>query len=112
MTSDYRGQIFTELEFSRSTKLLPYKEHYALIPLSHSKDKAPYELYCNAPLTSVITHSGTFETISGPEKMGHNIYRIFSYKKAHLHSRPEIVRFMSAPPHEGPIDYWNIPRAL
>ncbi|KAJ6558316.1 hypothetical protein B0H19DRAFT_1261839 [Mycena capillaripes] len=102
-------KIFYELQFSRSTELLPYKDHYALIPLFHSKDEASYELYCNVPLTSVMTPSGTFQTISRPVKTGQNIYRIFSYKKAREHSRAEIVRFTSTPPHEGPIDYWCIP---
>ncbi|KAJ7892136.1 hypothetical protein B0H14DRAFT_3854917 [Mycena olivaceomarginata] len=101
-------QIFSELELSRSPKLLPYKEHYSLIPLFHSKDKELYELYCNVPLSSVLTHSATFETISG-QQTGHKIYRIFSYRKAHLHSQPGIVRFTPTVPHGEPIDYWNIP---
>ncbi|KAJ7883924.1 hypothetical protein B0H14DRAFT_2701311 [Mycena olivaceomarginata] len=102
-------QMFTELELSRSPKLLPYKGNYSLVPLFHSKDKEFYELYCNVPPTSVVTQSGTFETISDPEKTGHNIYRIFSYRKAHVHSQPGIVRFTSAAPHGEPINYWNIP---
>ncbi|KAJ7216943.1 hypothetical protein C8J57DRAFT_277821 [Mycena rebaudengoi] len=104
-------KIFRELQFSRSTKLLPYKDNYTLIPLFHPKDKAAYELYCNAPLTSVMTPSGTFEPTSLPGKTGQNIYRIFSYRTARLHSRAEIVRFTPTPPHEGPIDYWYIPIA-
>ncbi|KAF8175441.1 hypothetical protein K438DRAFT_1771065 [Mycena galopus ATCC 62051] len=103
-------KIFNELRFNRPTKLLSFKDHYALIPLFHAKDKGSYELYCNAPLTSsVITQSGTFETISHPAKTGQNTYRIFSYEEACMHSNPEIVRFASAPPQVGPIDYWHIP---
>ncbi|KAF8146292.1 hypothetical protein K438DRAFT_2028354 [Mycena galopus ATCC 62051] len=56
-----------------------------------------------------VWKSGTFDTISHPAKTGQNTYRIFSYEEACMHSNPEIVRFASAPPQVGPIDYWHIP---
>ncbi|KAJ7470144.1 hypothetical protein B0H11DRAFT_2434274 [Mycena galericulata] len=109
-------KIFEEFEMTRSPELLPYKDHYSLIPIFRSENPdETYELYYNVPKLSILKAGGTaFETISSSEQAGQNqIYRIFSYKNTRKNKpfrrKAGIVRFTAIPPHMGPTtDYWYI----
>ncbi|KAJ7669857.1 hypothetical protein DFH06DRAFT_1179282 [Mycena polygramma] len=106
--------IFTHFEFTRSKELLPYKNHYSLIPFFHSEDES-YELYCNMPPSAILT-DGVFRELAGPRRPDQQgIYRIFSFSKA-VEARAKsrtlkagIVKFTRAVSTGGYTDCWYIP---